>query len=129
MPPATFVETIFVDYEIIEGILFATFLRGAVIDLAAASEVLAARLAISEEKSFPVLVDGRGVKSFTKEARDLLSSDQGRVGVKASAILVSGYLSSTLANFFLKVNVKKTAFPVKTFTDKQKAVEWLKKYK
>jgi hypothetical protein len=128
MPPEAVFANYFVQYELNEGILFAFFLPGVTIDLHAAEQVLAERLRLSAGKSFPVLVDGRGVKSFTKEARDYLSSDKGKEGVKASAILVSGFLSSTLANFFLKVNVKKAGFPVKTFTDKYKAIAWLKQF-
>lgn len=81
------------------------------------------------EKEYPALVDSSGVKSFTKEARDYLSSDVGRIGVKATAIIAAGYMGSTIANFFLKVTVGKPIVPTKLFSDRKKALAWLGKFR
>lgn len=129
MQPESIMETLLVNYEELEGILFAVFLPNLSIDLAAARKILAQRLAFSAGKSYPILVDARSVKSFTKEARDFLSSAEARVGVKATAILVSGLLSSTIANFFLNVTVRKQQVPTKIFADRGKAIKWLQQYK
>lgn len=129
MQPDSIMETLLVNYEQVEGILFAIFLPNLSIDLTAAKKILEARLKFSNGSSYPVLVDARSVKSFTKEARDFLSSDEARQGVKATAILVSGLLSSTIANFFLNVTVKKPLVPTRIFSDRNKAIKWLQQYK
>lgn len=128
MPPGLTAENEFVIYSLIEGILFATFRKGVVIDLEAARKILEIRLLMTGTSEYPALVESSGVKSFTKEARDFLSSNAGREGIKATAILASGYMASTIANFFLKVTVGKPIVPTKIFSDREKALEWLKKF-
>lgn len=129
MPPIVSTQNEYIAYHLEEGILFAIFKKGVVIDLSAAREVLQSRLEFSNGHDYPILVDSTGVKSFAKEARDYLSAAEGRKGVKATAILVSGYLSSTIANFFLKVTVGKAIVPTKIFSNKVKALTWLQQYK
>jgi hypothetical protein len=127
MPPTFPIEII--SYEIFDEILYATFITGVTIDLPGAHTVLNNRLHFSKGRDYALLIDVRGLKSITKEARDFLSSENGQKGIKASALLISGYLSSTIANFFLQVNTRKKKFPVKTFVDRQKAINWLQQYK
>jgi hypothetical protein len=129
MPPIVSTQNEFITYEIEEGILYASFTPGIIIDLSAARKILSDRIEMTGNEAFPSLVDSTGVKSFTKEARDYLSSSEGRVGVKATAILISGYLSSTIANFFLKVTVRKPVIPTRIFSDKVKALAWLQQFK
>ena len=92
---------------------------------------------LTKEKKFtlegdlPSLIDGSKLKmmSFTKEARDFLSTDEGRAGLKAAAMLVSGPVSRALANFFLLVTVKKPVIPTKIFSDYSKAMLWLNQFR
>jgi hypothetical protein len=119
----------YIVYSFENEILYATFLNNAAIDLVAAKKILQDRIGFIDGMGFPILVDSTGVKSTTKDARDFLSSEEARVGVKATAILISGYLSSAIANFFLKVTVKKPLVPTRIFSDRQKAINWLKQYK
>jgi hypothetical protein len=119
----------YIVFSVENEILYATFLNNVAIDLAAAKKILQDRIGFIQGMSFPILVDSTRVKSVNKEARDFLSSEEARTGVKATAILVSGYLSSAIANFFLKVTVKKPIVPTRIFSDKQKAITWLEQYK
>jgi hypothetical protein len=119
----------YISYSSENGILYATFLKNVVIDLVAARKIFEDRINTFGKNDYASLVDSTGVRSFTKEARDFLSSDEAIKGVKATAILVSGYLSSAIANFFLKVTVKKPKVPTKIFSDRQKAIAWLQQYK
>ncbi len=119
----------YITYSIENEILYATFLNNVAIDLLVAKKILQERILFINGKNFATLVDSTAVKSTTKEARDFLSSEEARVGVKATALLISGYLSSTIANFFLKVTVKKPLVPTRIFSDRQKAINWLKQYK
>lgn len=129
MPIDTPVANKYITYYLSDQILYASFETGAIIDLFAAKLIFKDRIDAFGETAFPSLVDSRGLKSITKDARDFLSSDEARKGVKATAILVAGYLSSTIANFFLKVNVKKPKVPTRIFSDKQKAINWLQQFK
>ncbi len=129
MGPEMKAQNQYILYTLENGILYATFLKNVVIDLIAAKKIFEDRIAAFGNKEFPSLVDSTSVKSITKEARDFLSSDEAREGVKATAILVSGYLSSTIANFFLRVTVKKPKVPTRIFSDKRKAIAWLQQYK
>lgn len=129
MPPVTTITNEFITYSIADGVLFATFHKAVVIDLGAAHKILSSRLEMTGEKEYPALVDSSGVKSFTKEARDYLSSDAGRIGVKATAIIAAGYMGSTIANFFLKVTIGKPIVPTKLFSDRKKALAWLEKFR
>lgn len=119
----------YINFTINDGILYGTFNEKVVIDLRAAQTIFNDRISNYGEFKYPTLVDSRGVTSFTKEARDFLSSEEARRGIKATAILVSGYLSSTIANFFLKVTIKEPQVPTKIFSDRQKAIIWLEQYK
>jgi hypothetical protein len=119
----------YIAYSFENEILYAKFLNNVAIDLGAAKKIFHYRMDFTGGRSFPILVDSTGIKSTTKEARDFLSSDEARAGVKATAILISGYLSSAIANFFLNVTVKKPLVPTRIFSDRQKAINWLKQYK
>ncbi|MEM6816509.1 MAG: hypothetical protein AAF600_19310 [Bacteroidota bacterium] len=76
-------------------------------------------------KSYPVLADIRQVKSFTKEARDLLAK-KGNNMVNAAAVLVTSPVQRIITNFYIQVS--RPEKPTRMFTDEQKALEWLTKY-
>jgi hypothetical protein len=124
-------ENSFISYDLQNGIIIAIFKEGIVIDLQAAKEILELRSEFTKAGNLPALIDGSKLKmmSFTKEARDFLSSDEARVGLKASALLVAGPVSRSLANFFLLVTVKKPMIPTKIFSDYSKALSWLNQFK
>lgn len=125
------IENEFISYELQDGIIIAIFKEGIIVDLPAAKKVLALRSEFTKSGNLPALIDGSKLKmmSFTKEARDFLSSDEARKGLKASALLVEGPVSRSLANFFLLVTVKKPVIPTKIFSDYTKALTWLRQFK
>lgn len=75
-------------------------------------------------KKFPLIVDGRHVKSISKEARDHFSLKGRESVINCFAMIVSSPLSRIIANFFIGIN--RPTVPVKMFDDEKKAVEWLK---
>jgi hypothetical protein len=83
------------------------------------------RLALSEGRSYPQLIDVTGIKSITKEAREYLATEGTKL-VKAGAFIVGSPLNKMLGNIFLFINTPEV--PTKLFTDEGKAKEWLKKY-
>ena len=73
----------------------------------------------------PLLVDMRGIRSVTKEARTYMAS-VGSMLVKAGALIIGSVINRTIGNVFLAID--KPLVVVKLFTDEAKAREWLQKY-
>lgn len=119
-------DTSYVHLKITEGIIIGTYKPGLKINLEMAKEIVQIRLTFAEHKSMPALINGQGVVSVDKAARDFFSSKHGIKGLKAAAIIVESPFNSFLGNFFLWVN--KTRLPVKIFTNSSFAFSWLKKF-
>ena len=115
----------FAKIELQEGLVFITF-KTDVISSDIAKKIVSMRLKLVGNDSFPVLADGRGVKSIDKEARDIFSSEDAGRGVTAGALLSNSVFTTFLANFFLKVSYKKSKIPSRLFTDEEEAKKWLK---
>ena len=108
-----------------EGIIFVKFIDKLDMTLENAKSGVQARLELSEGMSQPVLIDMRGIKSVTKEAREYLAEEGAKL-ITAGALIVGSPLNRTLGNIFLWVNKPKV--PTKLFTDEGEAREWLKPY-
>jgi hypothetical protein len=119
-------ENEYVKIWIEEGILFMIYKKDH-IDIQYAKNAVESRLALSQGKSYPVFVDLNHVKGVTKDARGFLAGDQAADLINASALWGVHEMIKMLANFYLALN--KPDVPVKFFSDKQKALEWLGKYK
>lgn len=119
----------FMNYEIRDGIIIATYKENVNIDLEAAKVSVQERINLCDGKNYPLMVDGTTVTSVTKEARDYFGSDTGSYLLSASAIYTNSLLATYLANFMIAVNLMKSPIPVKLFTDKKKAIIWLKKFR
>lgn len=85
------------------------------------------RLALTKDKSYPMLGDVRKVKNFTREARQRLAQKDAAFGTTAVAILINSKVQEVLYNFFNAVY--KAPAPAKMFTNKEKAIEWLQQFK
>ena len=116
----------FVDLEFEGKILIARYKAGPKIDLSDAKKILQERLEFTNHKDVPVLVIDQGLVSMDRQARDFLSSDLGVKGIRASAIISSSVVNSMLVNFILRIS--RPNLPVKVFTDKDLAVNWLKTF-
>ncbi len=82
---------------------------------------------IAKDQSYPFHIDLSKVKSYSRGARNRgTQEDVGRIA-KVVAILVHSKLQEVLYNFF-KVMHKESA-PSQMFTNKNKAIEWLKQYR
>ena len=108
------------------GILHAVGDPGAETTLADAQESLAAAKQLIAGRSVPFLLDMRGTKSITREARAYYVSPEATQQICAAAMLVDSPLSRTIANFFIAIH--KPALPVRLFTAENKALEWLKEH-
>ena len=117
----------YVHLSIEKGVLVAVYKAGLQIDLEIAEEIVETRLKFVEYRPYPVLVDDRGVKSMSREARVFFSSEKSLEGVKAGAILSRTTFSELLINFFLKIS--RPSIPIQSFANKKKALQWLQQFR
>ncbi len=107
-------------------ILEARYKAGLQIDREAAEQIVEERLEFTNNKPMPVLLLDSGLVKMDKSARDYMSSDDGIRGLRAVAIILSSVVNSMLLNFLLKIS--RPGLPVKVFTDRDNAMEWLKTF-
>ena len=109
-----------------EGIIFVEFLTSKVtLDIVKMS--VRERLTRAEDKEYPIFFDSRNITYFEKDARRYSSSEEGLKNLKAGAFLIDSKAHEIIGNFFLAFN--KPKIPTKLFTNKEKAIEWLKQYR
>ena len=72
------------------------------------------------------LVDMTQLISTDGEVRQYGVSPETIAMTRAMAVISNSFVSKMLANFFLKFN--KPPFPVRLFTDKEEAIDWLKQF-
>lgn len=121
-------KTSFILIRLIDNIVYVNF-TSETLTLPQAKEVVKLRLELIDGNSYPILVDGRKVKTMNKECRDYFGQPDALKGVKAGAILVDSTFSKFLGNFFLKVTYKNKKLPTMLFTSKDEALKWLGKFK
>lgn len=109
-----------------KGILICEVKQDANIVLEDAIEQIAIATELTALMEWAMLVDVRLVNSVTKEARVYYSDESVVKGRCAIAMLVDSYFSKMISNFF--ITYSKPAYPIKLFTSKTKAIEWLKKH-
>ena len=108
-----------------DKICYTVVRPNAVVELQDAKENTIAIKKISGDEIYPILVNLKLINSISKEARDHFSMRNRTPGVSAIAMLIKSPGSRIIGNFFLGLN--KPVVPTKLFTQKEKAIEWLKK--
>jgi hypothetical protein len=76
------------------------------------------------DEKFPILIDSRGIKSISREARSFFTTNGRATNTMAFAILIDSAVSKVVGNFFLGIN--KPAVPTKLFVDEGLAIQWLR---
>jgi hypothetical protein len=79
--------------------------------------------AIADHRRTCVLVDMRGVRSQTREARQYFAGAEAERVSRAVALLIGSPVSRVLANFFLRLSPQR--IPTALFTDEHAAAAWL----
>lgn len=110
-----------------DQILYVAYHRSA--NLAEMKEQMEISIDFFEQKNIKtpirILSDVQKVNAMvSKEVRDYCASEEVASICKASAILVGGNFSKILGNMYTKFS--KPPFPTKLFTNKEKALEWLR---
>ena len=79
---------------------------------------------LSGGRKKPLLADIRQIKSVTRGARSYFAGDVYNEIIQAAAAIISSPLSRIIGNLFLGIN--KPPYPMKLFTSKSEAIEWLR---
>lgn len=102
-------------------------LEGANVDLTDAIENSKAVNDLYNGHKFPLLVNITEINSITKEARSYFAVNDRETHITAFAIVGKSEVGKVIANFFFKLN--RVAVPARMFTNEEKALIWLEKYK
>ena len=77
-------------------------------------------------KKFPLMIDSRGIKSMTRDARNQFSTKGRQTHVLALGIIISSSISRVIGNFFMGIN--KPAIPTRLFENEVEAQKWLSSF-
>ena len=119
-----YLENEYVEIWVEDGIVFEVFKPGAVIDLEAGKKVVADRLKVSANITMPLFVDMQQLVSINKETRRYMASGDALHYLSAGAFLVKSTINRMAFNAFLVLS--NPPIPTKGFTDKEKALNWLR---
>lgn len=110
-----------------DGIVRKKFFNDIDIEVEDGVENLAAVRKLTNDKPYLVLSDGRVNARVSPEARAFSASAEASRNRVAEAMLVNSVATRLTANFYIRFN--KPLTPTRIFTDEQKAIEWLKKFR
>ena len=119
------IETPFIRIWMEDHIVHCAFRERSVIDLESARHCTREKIALLGKKSHPCLVDLQRINHLTNEAKEYFE-DEGSLYGKAGALVTKSGISTMIGNFFL--SIKNNSVPIKNFTDRRKALEWLEQY-
>ncbi len=116
------IENDFAQFHIRDGVMFFTYKPDIEIDLDGAKRIVADRLKLQGDETYPVVCDIRGLKGANKAARDYLANE-GSEKVKVVALIVASPGLKIMTDFYLMVN--KPTVPTKIFTSEDQAVKFI----
>ena len=109
-----------------DGILFSEYKKPIDIDVDMLKQHIAMRHEISNgEKQYCCLI-AKGLKSYSRDARDY-ATKHGQEYMHASVVILSSYISSFIYNVYIKIN--KPHIPFKAFKTIEDGVKWLNEIK
>ena len=93
------------------GILWGIYQQGIVVTKEVAVSQIKERIRITNEVTYPIFIDLRGVKYFTKEAREELKKGDGIKYISAGGFLINSVILRIFGDYFIKL--EKPTVPVK----------------
>jgi len=105
------------------GFVHAVIRAGSEMALAHAQENVAMIYELGGRQRTRVLVDMRGVRTQSREARQYFAGAEAEKATTAVALLIGSPVSRVLANFFLRLSPQR--IPTALFTDEASAVAWI----
>jgi hypothetical protein len=109
------------------GIIHFEYKPGAIVNLEVQKKNIQDRTTLAQGIARPVLADGRQAKYWTQDAKQYSLSKEGLLLAAAFAILSDSNVTRVSLNWTLKF--LKPKVPMRVFTDKAKALEWLEQFK
>lgn len=109
-----------------DGIVRTKIKKGAEVTVEYARENSDAVNSLFTGKKFPLLIDSRGIKSMSREARNQFTTKGRETSALAFAIIIDSPVSRVIGNFFMGIN--KPAVPTRLFDNEIEAEKWLKPY-
>lgn len=107
-----------------DGIVRTKVKPGADVTVEYAKENSEAVNALYTDRKFPLLIDSRGIRSMTRDARNQFTTKGRETNTMAFAIIIDSAVSKVVGNFFLGIN--KPAVPTRLFDNETQAEAWLK---
>ena len=107
-------------------ILHVKILPQAEISLGQVIEILKRSKKLWKGEKIPILSDMSNVKYISRDSRAFLSSEEAVRVTKSLAMVGNSQISKVIGNFILGLN--NPPYPVKLFTSKDKALQWLEMF-
>jgi len=118
-------ETPYVKFWMDQGFLCCRYADDLHLSLDVAVFAVESRIFFAKGLSYPLLIDMRGIKSTTKQARQHMATI-GATLVKGAALITGSSINRTLGNIFFSID--KPAVPLKLFTNEASARLWLMQF-
>jgi hypothetical protein len=109
-----------------DGIACTKVKKGSEVTVEYARENSNAVNTLLKEKKRPLLIDSRGIKSMTRDARNQFSTKGRETQTLAFGIVIGSQVSKVIGNFFMGIN--KPAVPTRLFDNEEGAIQWLKQF-
>ena len=122
-----YLENDFVEIWFENGIVHVTFKRNTHLTLESAQKIVTDRMIVSRNTTTPICMDIRNLVSIDLQTHKFMASKEALNCISASAFVIRGLINRMLMDVF--VTLFKPIVPTASFTDEEKAVEWLEKYK
>jgi hypothetical protein len=106
-----------------EGFLCCRYADDLHLSLEVAVSIVESRIFFAKGRSYPMLIDVRGISSTTRKAREYMATI-GATLVTAGALITGSLVNRTLGNIFLSID--KPLVPTKLFTNEESARVWLR---
>jgi hypothetical protein len=107
-----------------DNILYTDCFPNTTMELEDGVESTRISLELINNTPLPLLCNLNNVTKMTIECRNHFSGKEHAASFSKAALLVSSPISKIIGNFFMGLN--KPIKPTKLFTNKEKAIEWLK---
>jgi hypothetical protein len=107
-----------------DGIVRSQIRPGSDFSVEDSADALRGVRALADRSPAPVLVDARGVRTASREARLYWERPEARDALSAMGIVVGSPVSRIIATFFIRL--VRPGFLVRIFSSEEDAVAWLR---
>lgn len=118
------VDNVYNKIHLSEGVVYAEYKPSVRVTLDVAKQVVEDRLLVCSGVSYPVCGDISNLVKVDNDAREYLGSEEACRLITRLAVITNNPIQKLLGNFYLRF--KKSDIPTRLFTNKKKAVYWLK---